>query len=712
MAGFWGMDLSIGLLSYGIAAFAFLVFSLLLLTSWRGRAEGAYLVAAVLVSCLWALSSLLFTLHDNLVTSSLYLSFEVLKNVAWFLFLFRLLKNLRRSGGESDHFFSYVSPLVYLLSLLLFVLDVVTGIAPMNVPWQDSAQLQLIGHLGLAVTGLALIEQLFRHTRPERRWEVKFLYFGIGIIFVYDFFLYADGLLFKQVDASLWEARGFISVIVVPLVAVAASRNPSWSIEIFVSRHVVFHATTFIGAGIYLLVMSGVGYYINYYGGSWGKSAQIIFLLFTVVLLVAILASGTFRSRIKIFLSKHFFKNKYDYREEWLRFIQTLSNEDQTSQVKERVVKAVADLMESRGGLLWLREERDKFLCASSWMVPRSDTVIKADTPLVTYLAEKDWIVDFHELQESPGLYGELSLPDELSASDRHWLLVPIKYQVDLIGFIVLLQPPAPRQINWEDRDLLKTVANQVGSYLALMQASEALSRANQFEAFNRLSAFVVHDLKNVLAQLELLVRNAQRHRDNPAFMEDAIKTVDNAAKKMGRLLDQLRKGRFEASGARLFRLGEAIRQAVQVHAGYQPVPELSILDEEMQVVADRDRFTAVIGHMIKNAQEATPEDGHVRVKLGRGDGYAEISIEDNGAGMETEFIRDRLFQPFETTKGNAGMGVGVYESREFIRALGGDIEVESQVGKGTRFTLSIPVGNPLQDFEPHTPTDEMELQH
>ena len=703
--------MSIGILGYGIAAFVFFVFSLLLLTSWQGRSEGAFLVTASLTSCLWAVASLLLQLQSAQFIASLYLTFEVLRNIAWFLFLFHLLKTLRAAGGENGYFFRYVPLVVYLLALALFVIEVFSGVFHLNMPWADSAQLQLSGHLVLAVTGLALIEQLFRHTRPEKRWEMKFLYMGIGILFVYDFFLYADALLFNQVNTSLWEARGFISLVAVPLVAVAASRNPSWSIEIFVSRHVVFHATTFIGAGLYLLVMSAAGYYINYYGGSWGKSAQVAFLFFTVVLLVAILASGTFRSRLKIFLTKHFFKNKYDYREEWLRFIQTLSEEDEIGQVKERVVKAVADLMESGGGLLWMRGDRDGYYCVSSWMVLQNQTVIPSGSPLVEFLANKDWIIDFQELEESPGLYGDFSIPEGLIASDRYWLLVPIKYHADLIGFMILMQPPAPRQINWEDRDLLKTVANQVGSYLALMQASEALSRANQFEAFNRLSAFVVHDLKNVLAQLELLVRNAERHRNNPAFMDDAIKTVDNAAKKMERLLAQLRKGRFETSGARLFNLAEAIQQAVEVHLGHKPVPELSVSDDDLKIVADRDRFTAVIGHMIKNAQEATSSDGYVRVVLGRKEGYAEIFIEDNGSGMQSDFIRDRLFQPFETTKGNAGMGVGTYESREFIRGLGGEIEVESQVNKGTRFILRIPLGESAQE-KIDTLTEATELKH
>ncbi|MGD8590465.1 MAG: PEP-CTERM system histidine kinase PrsK, partial [Chromatiales bacterium] len=543
-------------------------------------------------------------------------------------------------------------------------------------------------------------EQLFRNTRAEKRWAVKYLYFGIGSMFIYDFFLYSDALLFRQVDGALWEARGFVSAVLVPMVAVAAARNPSWSVSIFVSRRVVFHTTTLLGAGTYLLVMSAVGYYIRLYGGTWGKAAQIIFLFMAIALLVTLLFSGNLRSKLKVFLSKHFFNYKYDYRDEWLRIIHTLSNGEPGPQIRERVIKAIADLVDSVGGVLWMQDEKAHFVAVSSWDAPLPDEVIDSESALIRFFKEKDWIVDIHELNESPGLYDDLELPECLNEMDLVWLLVPVKHHSKLIGFIVLKRSLSPRQINWEDRDLLKTAAQQAASYLALMKASEALARANQFEAFNRLSAFVVHDLKNLLAQLELLVKNAERHKNNPLFMDDAINTVDNAAKKMGRLLAQLRKGRFEQSIGKVFSLHDVLQQAVEEHQAYQPAPVFESCGEDLYLFADQDRFIAVIGHLIKNAQEAVMDDGHIYIRLKKDGKMAEIEIEDNGVGMDTDFIRNRLFQPFETTKGNAGMGVGVYESREFIRGLGGDIEVISEISKGTTFTLKIPVRE--QTLKPH----------
>ena len=684
--------MTIGIIGYSFTAVLFFLLGMLLLTSWRGRIEGAYLVFAVLVTCLWAIASVFLQLQETQLTVIIYQLFETGRNFAWFLFLFRLLKGLKEAAGSRGGILEYATLFLSITASALFFLEVLTNFNSLNLASSGIASLQLLGHLGFAIAGLALIEQLFRNTRPEKRWAVKYLYFGIGSLFFYDFLLYTDALLFRQVDGELWQARGFVSSLLVPLVAIAAARNPHWSTMVFVSRRVVFHATALIGSGAYLLIMSGVGYYIRLYGGTWGKASQVIFLFVSLVFLIAMLFSGSLRSKLKVFLSKHFFNYKYDYRDEWLRIIQTLSSGEPGPEIRTRVIRAIADLVDSGAGALWMRDESGKYISSGNWLSTIPKFSIDAESSIVRFFKKKDWIVDIQELRESPGLYDDLELPALLADSDAAWLIIPIKQHKDLIGFVVLEKSRAVVHINWEDRDLLKTAAQQAGSYLALMQASEALARSNQFEAFNRLSAFVVHDLKNLLSQLELVVKNSERHRDNPQFMDDAISTVNNAAIKMGRLLAQLRKGRFENSVSKIFLIENALQQAIKEHNGFLPHPTLQSNAEELQIVADKDRFIAVIGHLLKNAQEATAGDGFVRVSLTEQEGSAQIVIEDNGHGMDQDYINHKLFQPFETTKGNAGMGIGVYESREFIRGLGGEIEVSSELDKGSTFVVRIPV--------------------
>ncbi|MEJ2692066.1 MAG: PEP-CTERM system histidine kinase PrsK [Candidatus Thiodiazotropha sp.] len=568
--------------------------------------------------------------------------------------------------------------------------------------------MQLIGHLSMAVAGLTLIEQLFRNTRPEKRWAVKYLYFGIGLLFFYDFFLYADGLLYLGIDREFWLARGFVSAFAAPMVAIAAARNPSWSVRVFVSRRVIFHATVLFAAIAYLIVMSAVGYYIKYYGGTWSKALQVIFIFSTLVVLIALLASVHLRSRLRVFVSKHFFNYKYDYRDEWLRFIQTLSEGELDDQIRERVVKAIADIVDSGGGVIWLRDESAVFRQVAEWQSTMSKASLSEESSLVRFLKERDWVIDLNEYLASPGLYDDLNVPEEILGHKERWLVVPISFHSELLGFILLIRPRSPRSINWEDRDLLKTAAHQAGSYLALIRTTRALLEANQFEAFNRLSAFVVHDLKNLIAQLELVVKNAERHKRNPEFMDDAVKTIGNAVSKMSKLLAQLKQGRFEHGDSKQFYVEEAVAQAVNELYHDLPKPSLTIESNFLKLIADKDRFTAVMVHLIKNAQEATPDEGQIDVRVSERQRVAVVEIQDNGAGMDADFINNRLFRPFETTKGNAGMGIGVYETREYIRSLKGSLNVESQLGAGTKFIIRVPLERDAddQDIQPIKQTE------
>ncbi|MCM8856584.1 MAG: PEP-CTERM system histidine kinase PrsK [Candidatus Thiodiazotropha sp.] len=684
--------MSIGIVGYAISASLFLLFCVLLLTSWRGRIEGTYLLVASVTSACWALSAVAFQLQESALTIATYQIFEIAKNLAWFGFLFHLLKTLKAAAGTDSSLLGYAPAFVFTVSASLVGMELLAQVFPTIRGWGGVLSLQLVGHLGFAITGLTLIEQLYRSTRPDMRWAVKYLYLGMGVLFVYDFLLYADALMFRRVDETLWQARGLTSSLVVPFVAIAATRNPNWSVRVFVSKQVVFHATTLIAAGVYLVTMAGVGYYIRIYGGSWGKATQIAFVFAGIIFLIVVLFSNSLRSKVKVFVNKHFFSYKYDWRDEWLRVVQTLSDGRGSREIRTRVIQAISDTVNAGGGHLWMQDNSGSYQCVSDWNAKEVNLSFEAKGNLVTYFSGSDWIIDIDELVSFPGRYDNLTIREALIKAEDAWLIVPIKHHGSLIGFVLLIRPQSFRSINWEDRDLIKAAAKQAGSYLALLQTSEALSQANQFEAFNRLSAFVVHDLKNLIAQLELVVKNAERHKNNPAFMDDAVNTIGNAVNKMGRLLAQLRQGRFESTMTKQFFIEESVAQAVKELYAYMPKPILTVNGNFLKIIADKDRFTAVMVHMIKNAQEASQEDGQVKVSVDRVDDNAVIQIEDNGIGMDKLFIKEKLFLPFQTTKGNAGMGIGVYETREYVTSLNGSLKVESEKGIGTKFTISIPL--------------------
>jgi putative PEP-CTERM system histidine kinase len=686
--------INLGVIGYGLAAAGWLALFLLLLASWRGRLQGGLLLLAVLSTLLWALRAAFYANAEVVEPDWLYQTLEVLRNVMWLVFLAQLLEPLVR-GTQVGRWIAvaWAALAIYGIALLGIELQSeLQGLLGLSLDWPPDAA--ILGHIGLAIAGLALIEQLFRNTRVQRRWATKFLYLGLGILFAYDFFLYADALLFKRLDPIIWEARGLASVLAAPLIAVASARNPEWSLEVFVSRRVVLHSTTIFGAGIYLLAMAGAGYYIRAYGGNWGAALQLAFLTGAGVLLVILLFSGQLRARALVLLSKHFFSYKYDYREEWLKFTNTLSSSDLQDPPRERMVRAVAEIVHSTGGLLWVRRDAGGFVLAASYN--RDDQglsvlqVEPADSSLASFLERRQWVIQLDEYQREPEMYGDLILPDWLREMRQAWLVTPLLLGEHLQGFLVLFESRARPSINWEDRDLIMTAGRQVASYVALLEASEALGEARQFEAFHRLSAYVVHDLKNIAAQLALVVANAARHRKNPTFVEDAFQTVANATERMNRLLAQLRKGPLVSSTARSVALTRAVQRAVQSRAAQSPIP-VAIVHDEPWVQADPERLVAVLEHLIQNAQEAAGAAGLVEVVVYTEDRTAVAAVRDNGCGMDESFIRERLFRPFTTTKGNAGMGIGVYESREFANAAGGELTVTSQPGKGATFFLRLP---------------------
>jgi len=681
--------LSIGAVSYGIATVAFILLTGLLVSGWRGKFQGALLAAAAGVTALWAGFSAYASATAGTL-SALADLLEIARDGLWLLFLWKLLaarvvpeniathQRLKRWFGLGALLFGTIFVATFALHANLLV---------------SSPQAQfitvIIGRVVLAVIGLALVEQLYRNAPEAQRWAIKYFCLGLGTLFVYDFYLYSDAMLFRVVDTGIWSARGFINALLVPLIAVSAARNPHWSLDVHVSRRVVFHSAALFGAGAYLMVMAGAGYYIRLFGGNWGGVLQVAFLFGASVILLAVLFSGALRARLKVFLSKHFFNYKYDYREEWLRFTHTLSAGEPGLKLRQRSLQAVAELVDSPAAALWV-EEGGVFRQAAQWNMPALSEIEEEHCSLCRFLAERQWVVNLKEYAKAPDIYGELRLPAWMTSLPRAWLITPLILHEQLMGFIVLAESRSPRDFNWEDSDLLKTAGRQVAVYLAQIQATEALVEARQFESFNRLSTYVVHDLKNIVAQLSLLLANAQKHKHNPEFQEDMLATVDNAAQRMTRLLAQLRTGYQSAQQATAVDLIPLLERLMKEKAHFRPAPQLRAPTQPVWVIADKERLSRVLGHLVQNAIEATSETGEVNVALETQGENALITVQDTGQGMDEEFIREKLFRPFETTK-TSGMGIGAYECREYVRELRGELNVASHVNQGSTFTVSLP---------------------
>lgn len=684
----------IGLYSYLAGALAYGLLSVLLITSWRGRIQGGYLVTATLVTSIWA-GALGLQSRFHFIHSSVIWTLELLHSLVWLLFLSRLINEALskteievQSGSFFKFQFQAISALVGFCLFLIWGLPFIQQ----YVAFESFSNLQIFGHVLIAVLGLVIIEQLYRNTPPEHRWHIKFLCFALGGMFAYDFYLFSDSLLFRRINSELWVARGAIIALLAPLIALAAARNPSWSIDIAVSRVVVFHSATLLGAGGYLLIMSIAGYYIKIYGGEWGTVIQIIFLAGAFLILLLLLFSGQIRARVRVFLSKHFFNYSYDYRQEWLGIISRLSDVSNDDPLAERVILALANLVESPSGLLWMIDKDGAYSLYGSYGDPNITVDrISGQDDLVQFLREQHWVINLNEVDTLPELYSGLQKPLWIQEYQNAWLFIPLFQGDKLIGLILLTQPRAVIDWNWEVIDLLRTAGQQAASYMALEGAARELAEARQFEGFNRLSAFVIHDLKNLIAQLSLVVGNAEKHAENPEFMKDAIKTVEHAVGKMNRLMSQLRNA-GAVSSAKEIDLSKLLREVVISRVKQMPIPKIKQDAKGLIVEADPDRLSSTFEHIVQNAQDAAGKKGEVEITLQSNENSAIVSVEDNGCGMDKEFIRERLFKPFDTTKGLTGMGIGAYESREYIKFLGGELKVQSQLNSGTVFECIIPL--------------------
>ncbi|HXP73582.1 MAG TPA: XrtA/PEP-CTERM system histidine kinase PrsK, partial [Stellaceae bacterium] len=415
-----------------------------------------------------------------------------------------------------------------------------------------------------------------------------------------------------------------------------------------------------------------------------------------IMLLLVPLSSGSVRAYLRILVEKNFFQLKYDYRTEWLRFIKTISPSDLNESLETRVIEAIGNIVESPDGDLWLQREQGQYRLAGSWNASRwegggQDAVLDAASPLASFLVRTQWIVNVDEFAAAPSRYQGLEqLPKWLLANGRAWLVLPLLHRDSLLGFVVLGKPRVPRELIWEDFDLIKTVTRQAASYLAEQAAYEALTEARQFELFNKRFAFVVHDIKNLVSQLSLILSNSVRHRGNLEFQNDLLETIGGSVEKMKRMLRQLQAEPEHGSAARAVALAPLLRKVVatQNEVGFKVSLDLRV--DEIAVATDEDRLKAVVEHLVQNAVEAVGRRGRVQVRLAGEGGMAVVEIEDDGPGMEPEFVREQLFRPFATTK-SQGFGIGVYESRDFAQALGGGLDVSSEPGKGTIMRMRLP---------------------
>ncbi|MFT4994005.1 MAG: putative PEP-CTERM system histidine kinase [Paraglaciecola sp.] len=670
----------IAVVGYGISAVGYACLLLLLLTVRKSGLAKYLLILATIATCLWSLTPFI----ANPLSVEKILFFDSFKQIFWLLFITACLK---------DNFTKFTQVLRLKETWLIMMLPCSALVLPlfihMDIIWQYL--LQII----IALQVLVLLEVIYRQA-GDNRWALKPLILYLGITNLFEFVTYANAVMIEQLDMTYISARGFIYAGLIPLLVLAIRRVKHWGVEIYVSREIVLHSSLLLVAGGYLFVMALLGYAINYVGGQWDSTVQIVLIFLSLALLMTVFLSNSFRTKIKVFITKHFFANQFDYRIEWLKLTRSLENkEGASSNVYLSALHGWLQAIGYQSGFLLKYQDGHIQQLAELEFGSLNNADMELMLTFSRYFEQKNWIIDMGELRTKPFVYKGLKVNHALLNQASYQLIVPI-YKGDNYWGLAGLGGVnnTSKRLNWEFRDYLSAVSAQVSNFLFHHEAAQELAENAQFAAFTRMSAFVLHDLKNVLAQISLILCNAQQHKDNPEFIDDTFETLRHTKARMEKMLRQLSdKNAIQQDNQSLCILSVCVQGVVDGRcSGYSPQPSVHIISET-EVVLEQEKLSNVLYHLISNAQHATADDGKIDITLEKSENgeYMVITIADTGLGMSQTFIQERLFKAFDTTKGNAGMGIGAYDAKAFMEKIGGLLQVKSEQNVGSTFSLWVP---------------------
>jgi hypothetical protein len=616
---------------------------------------------------------------------------EALMASSWLYFTLVFARTSNTAGtGKFSRFLLFLSP-IFIILLLAFPKDTF-----FYSPEFEIEKVLFLGNAGYFynllllfyfITSIVNLEATLRSSSGINRWQIKYMILGVMGILGFNIFYYSHALLYRSIDMNLLPVRSGIFLISSLLIGFSILRRKLMDVEITVSRGIVYKSISIFVVGFYLLGLGLIGEGMRYLGPQVGKNITT-FLGFTgAIAILVVLLSEQIRKKVVVFINKNFYSHKYDYRTQWLQFTQLLSSKNSFGELLSSIVEGFKNAIGVKWASIWLQREDDGgYYCAKA--IETVDINVEPEKGLIDFLEHKGWVFDVNDKK-----CRDVALQNmEFLKKSRAILIVPLLNQGRLIGFVVLGENFADNDYNYEDYDLLKTLARQATSAIMKARLSEELSEAREMEAIGRLSSFIIHDLKNAASMLTMITQNAEEHMHNPEFQKDAIRSIANTSEKIKGIIQRLKNipckinMNFEYGN-----LGAVVKEVInelntngKVKLNYKEI-------ESVNTRFDREEIKKVVVNLILNAIEATAGDGEIKVKVGIEDGMGFVMVSDNGIGMSKEFIETRLFKPFQTTK-KKGLGVGLYQCKSIIEAHSGRIKVKSTEGKGTDFFIYLPI--------------------
>ncbi|HTG38192.1 XrtA/PEP-CTERM system histidine kinase PrsK [Sphingomonas sp.] len=670
------------ILSLWSHALASLLFAMLALWAWRAPLRRNVQVIAFAATAFWALAAAAFG-----GTAGVSRLLEAGRNLAWLALVWQM------QPAFADVATRRSSILFHVTLAVIFALAGVIGFAAAMVDTPSIAnglsEAGVVLPLLAAVAALVLVQNA--HARAATM-AVRTAALAIAAIWLVDANLLTLAWATGEWPDTMVATRGAVLVAVAAVFAANMQRDGERPVQL--SRTVAFQSLSLLAVLSYLAIFAGAIQGIEAVAGRHARVLQTIFVFGSTAAALAFLSTPKLRAWVRVKAAKHLFRHRYDYRDEWMRFTETLSRREGDATLDERVARAVAELVDAPAALLLTCEAGALTLSAHwRWTEPALPAAPDGGGDLARHLAATGRVIELDAVRVGASALDADAVPATLCDLEDGWAIVPLPHQAGLVGAVVLARPLIPRQLDWEDFDLLKLASHQAANALAENRAQARLADAERFEEFNRRFAFILHDIKNLVSQLSLLARNAERHADNPDFRADMVATLNESATRMGDLVTRLSQSRSPRTESPRPVALMAIAEALAVERRLIH-PVIVTGDASAIAHADSGGVEQILRHLIQNAIEASAAGDPVGVCIAAVGQRVMTDVIDHGCGMSPAFVRERLFRPFVSTKAS-GFGIGAYEARSLALAMGGSIEVRSREGEGSRFRLILPAAIP-----------------